>query len=319
MKLLFIGDVMLGRLVNDELKIRPPEYPWGDTLPFLRGADVRVCNLECVLSDGGSPARKVFTFRSDAKNVAVLKAAEINVVALANNHSLDYGPEALADTLGLLDQEGIRYAGAGTNLAKAQALSTIKVGMKTVGLLAATDTEEQEWAAEKDKPGVWRISINVDCAETHGFFRKISNAKGKVDVLIVSLHWGSNWGYEPEKRHREFAQALIDTGADIIFGHSCHVYRGVEIYKGRPIIYSAGNFIDDYAVDEIERNDESFIFVIDIGDYSVRMHPTIIANFQSRMADPMRATRMAAHMAELCKGLDTPVTWTEADGVLETI
>src|SRR3990167_6854749 len=113
MKLLFVGDVMLGRLVNEKLRDAPAEYPWGDTLPILREADARICNLECALSDGGSPARKAFTFRSDAKNVAVLKAAGINAVTLANNHTLDYGPEALADTLGILDQEKIRYAGAG--------------------------------------------------------------------------------------------------------------------------------------------------------------------------------------------------------------
>lgn len=118
MKLLFIGDVMLGRLVNEALKVRPFSFPWGDVLPIMNSADVRICNLECALSDGGSPAHKTFTFRSDAKNVEVLKAAGIDVVTLANNHALDYGPEALADTLGILDSAHILQAGAGRDLAE---------------------------------------------------------------------------------------------------------------------------------------------------------------------------------------------------------
>lgn len=102
LKLLFVGDVMLGRLVNDVLRDEPPTYPWGDTWPFFREADWRACNLECVISDRGSPwtrTPKAFHFRSDAKNVAVLKAAGINAVPLANNHTLDYGHRALFDML----------------------------------------------------------------------------------------------------------------------------------------------------------------------------------------------------------------------------
>lgn len=310
---------MLGRLVNEQLRVRPPEYPWGDTLPFLERADVRICNLECVLSDGGSPARKVFTFRSDAKNIASLEVAGIDAVILANNHSLDYGPEALADTLGLLDQAGIRYTGAGTNLKKAEEPLVIKSNAKTIMLIAATDTDEPGWAAEKDTPGVWSIPIDVDDQAAEELFRNVRDTKPKADVLIVSLHWGSNWGHTPEKGHREFAHALIDAGADIVFGHSSHVYRGIEFYKGRPIIYSAGDFIDDYAVDEAERNDESFIFIVDVDTYSIRMHPTIIRDFQARMADQGRAARIAAHMANLCRYLGTTATWIDSEKVLEIV
>ena len=100
-----------------------------------------------------------------------------------------------------------------------------------------------------------------------------------VDLLIVSAHWGSNWGYRPLREHILFGHALIEAGADIISGHSSHVFRGIEFYNGRPIIYSAGNFIDDYAIDRIERNDQSFIFVIEVADRKpkvMRLYPTLI-------------------------------------------
>jgi poly-gamma-glutamate synthesis protein (capsule biosynthesis protein) len=115
MRVLIVGDVMLGRLVNQALASNPPGYPWGDTLPLFACADLRICNLECVLSDRGRPwsaTNKVFHFRSDAKNVAVLDAAKIDVVSIANNHALDYEYEALTEMLEVLNRGGISHAGA---------------------------------------------------------------------------------------------------------------------------------------------------------------------------------------------------------------
>lgn len=319
MKLLFIGDVMLGRLVNEALKVRPFSFPWGDVLPIMNSADVRICNLECALSDGGSPAHKTFTFRSDAKNVEVLKAAGIDVVTLANNHALDYGPEALADTLGILDSAHILQAGAGRDLAEAQALAKVRVKNATVGLLAATDTNEPEWVAEEDRPGVWFVPVDVHDARARTFFERVKDMRQAVDMLIVSLHWGSNWGYEPETGHREFAHALIDAGADIVFGHSAHICRGTELYEHKPIIYSAGNFIDDYAVNEVERNDESFMFIVEIADGRVeyvRMYPVVIEHFQVRLAGERGGT-IAARMEKLCRDLGTEAVWVEEESMLE--
>lgn len=113
MRLLFVGDVMLGRLVNRTLRREPAAYPWGDTLPVFQGADLRLCNLECALSDRGALwTAKAFHFRSDAKNCAVLGTAHIDAVSLANSLALDYGAEALADTLTVLEAAGVRHAGA---------------------------------------------------------------------------------------------------------------------------------------------------------------------------------------------------------------
>ncbi|HYB90287.1 MAG TPA: CapA family protein, partial [Candidatus Binataceae bacterium] len=122
MKLLFVGDVMLGRLVNDLLERVPADYPWGDTLPLFAQADWRACNLECVISDRGEPwgiTPKAFHFRSDAKNIATLESARIDAVSLANNHTLDFEYGAMFEMLRLLDAAGIQHAGAGRDLAQA--------------------------------------------------------------------------------------------------------------------------------------------------------------------------------------------------------
>ena len=164
MKILFVGDVMLGRLVNRALRNRPPEYPWGDTLPVFKGADLRVCNLECVISDRGVPwslTPKPFHFRADSRNVKVLKAAGIDALSLANNHILDFEYEAMFDTLKTLDAASIHHAGAGPNAEGASRPAVFSVkGRVTVGLVAFTDNEPS-WRARKRRPGVFYCPVDV--------------------------------------------------------------------------------------------------------------------------------------------------------------
>ena len=318
MKLLFVGDVMLGRGVNEVLKKESPQYVWGNTLPIFRQADLRICNLECVLSDRGQrwqkPA-KAFYFRSDAKNVEVLKTAGIDIVSNANNHALDFGYEALSDMLHLLDEQGIAHAGAGND--KQAAAQAAIVGR--LGFLAFTDNEPK-WEASKDKGGTLFFPVDADDQRATDFFSQVKQLKKKVDFLIVSAHWGPNWGYRPQSNHISFAHSLIDAGADVIFGHSCHVFQGVEIYKGRPILYSTGDFIDDYAVDVTERNDESFIFMVEINDdndiASLRLYPTVIENFQANLAEKKRAEKIAQKMIELCDEFKTRAVWEADNGLL---
>jgi poly-gamma-glutamate capsule biosynthesis protein CapA/YwtB (metallophosphatase superfamily) len=147
MTLLFVGDVMLGRLVNAVLQEKAPAYPWGDTLLLFQDADERFCNLECVISDRGTPwsaTTKVFRFRSDAKNIATLKAAHIDAVSLANNHSLDFADEGLLHTMSNLDAAGIHYAGAGMTLTEAFAPAIWETKGKKLALVAFTDCARQK-------------------------------------------------------------------------------------------------------------------------------------------------------------------------------
>jgi len=265
MKLVLVGDVMIGRRVNEILKQTPPTYPWGDTLPLFRAADWRVCNLECVVSDRGRPwstTRKVFHFRSDARNVAVLQAAAIDAVALANNHTLDYEYDALFEMLAILDQAGIGHAGAGATFADASRPAVWERNGVRLGVVAFSNNEPA-WEAAERRPGIFYTPIEVQDARAGKLFEIVRQARKAVDLLIVSAHWGPNWGYRPQPHHIPFGRALIDAGADVVFGHSGHVIQGIEIYRDRPILYCTGNFVDDYAVDEIERNDQSFVFCLE--------------------------------------------------------
>lgn len=322
MRLLLVGDVMLGRLVNQVLRHVPAGYPWGDTLAIFAGADLRICNLECVISDRGAPwmrTPKVFHFRSDSKNVAVLKVAGIDAVALANNHTLDYEVEALLDTLGILTGAGIARAGAGADLAEASRPATCAAAGVTVGLVAFTDNEP-DWEATATRPGLLYVPVDLEDPRAQRLVAVVEEAKRGVDLLVVSAHWGPNWGYCPPSAHGPFARRLVDAGADVVFGHSGHVFRGVERYHGRPIVYCAGDFVDDYAVDEVERNDESFIFVVETDGAQPRrllLHPTVIREYQARLARGAEAQAIAHKMQRLCAEMGTTATWREPEHVLE--
>ncbi|HEU0026867.1 MAG TPA: CapA family protein [Ktedonobacterales bacterium] len=321
MRLLLVGDVMLGRYVNATLRHEPPEYPWGDTLPVFQAADARLLNLECALADGGEPwsaTPKVFHFRSDAKNVATLRAAGVNMVALANNHALDYGYDALDETLRTLDEVGIGHAGAGRDLADARRPAMMRAGKVTVGMLAFTDNEPG-WAAEAGRSGVNYAPVDVGDARARALLADVRRAKAGVDALVVSAHWGPNWGYQPPQEHIAFARALVEAGADVVYGHSGHVFRGVEFYQGRPILYCAGDFVDDYMVDEVERNDESGVFALEweAGETrAVRVYPTIIADCQARLARGSQAEAIGARLRRLCEERGTAAVWDAAERAL---
>ncbi len=310
MRLIFVGDVMLGRLVNQVLKVEPPEYPWGGTLPIFREADFRICNLECVVSDRGSPwsaTPKMFHFRTDAKNVEVLKRAKINAVSLANNHALDFEDEALLDCIDILDRNGIVHAGAGANRAEAERPAIAEVGGIRIGMIAFTDNEP-DWEATESQPGVYYVPIDPNDSRAKRLMSLVEEIRGSVDMLIVSTHWGPNWGYDPLPEHVDFAHRLIASGADTIFGHSPHIFRGIEVFQGKPILYSTGNFIDDYAVDEVERNDQSCIFTLETAGVvpeRLILYPTVIDSFQAVMATGAEADVIVRKMQRLCRTIGT--------------
>lgn len=322
MRLLLAGDVMLGRLVNRALQRLPPEYPWGDTLPLFAAADWRMCNLECVISDQGKPwsaTPKIFHFRSDAANVAVLEAARIDVVSNANNHALDYGYDAMLDMLRTLNDAKISHAGAGHDLTAASRAAISQVRGLKIGVLAFTDNEP-DWEAAAGEAGVWFVPIDLEDPRAVRLLAEIRRARKETELLLVSAHWGPNWGSEPPPGHIKFGRALIDAGADAVFGHSGHIFRGIEIYRQRPIIYCAGDFIDDYAVDEVERNDRSMIFTLEYDRNSlgkIRLYPTVIRDFQARLASGREAEWIGLKMQRLCANLATPSLWLKDEQCLE--
>ena len=259
------GDVMLGRLVNESLAHGDYARPWGDTLPVLRSADLFLVNLECVLSarterwsDGGY---KPFYFRADPAVVATLKAGRVDFASLANNHSGDFGPEGLRETLAVLDAAGIAHAGAGLDRWSAREPALLVKGDARVAVVACADYPA-EWAAAPASPGIHYVPVSLDPEHFNEVAVALAIARERADLVVFSIHWGPNMRDRPTPEFRAFARAVIDAGADVFWGHSAHVVQGAEIWRGRLILYDTGDFVDDYAVDERLRNDLSAVFLV---------------------------------------------------------
>jgi poly-gamma-glutamate capsule biosynthesis protein CapA/YwtB (metallophosphatase superfamily) len=251
--------------------------------------------------------------------MAVLETAKIGMVSLANNHVLDYGYDALSDMLEILDRARIGHAGAGLDLAQASQSATAEICGRKLGLLAFTDNEPG-WEVAADSAGTFYVPTELRDPRAQHLLEIVRRQKDLVDLLIVSGHWGSNWGYRPPAEHVAFAHALVDAGAGLVFGHSSHVFRGIEFYKTRPILYGAGDFVDDYAVDRIERNDEAFIYAAEIADPApacLRLYPTAIRRCHSCRTRGIQARSIAEKMRNLCVELGAWASWDAAGGYLE--
>lgn len=234
----FVGDVMLddtpGRVV------RSGRDPFAHVAHWLRDADVRVANLEAIVATTGQPVPgKPYTFRAHPRVLKPL-ARHVDAVGLANNHAGDYGPVALADTLRRLDAAGIRRFGAGHTLAEAHEPLIVERNGLRVALLAYNEFMPRSFEADVDQPGIaW--------SENEQVTRDIARARAvhRADLVIPFMHWG--WEREPHTtvRQQQLARRMIDAGADAVVGGHPHVTQGADTYKGKPIIWSLGNFVFD--------------------------------------------------------------------------
>lgn len=285
------GDVMLGRLVDRYVLADPdrdPGFVWGSTLPLWQRMDLRMVNLECVIASTGEPwMSKMFRFRARPRALEALAAAGIDLVNLANNHILDFGYDALRECLTLL-RSPIRFVGAGETLDDAAAPALVSAGGLTVAVLGICDGEPA-WEARSDRPGINYIRFDNNGLE-EPYLRRLqealARARDAAQLVLISAHVGPNWG-PPTRQMRALAHQLVDLGADLYWGHSNHTVQGIEIYEDRPILYSCGDFIDDYAVDPEERNDLSCLFEVQIEAAQVirvLMHPVRIAGFHVNVA-----------------------------------
>lgn len=309
--LLFTGDVMLGRLVNEYLKRqRNKSIVWGNTLPILKNSDLTFINLECAITRETSPGKKdtpVFFFRSDPENIQALTKADVDFCCLANNHVLDFGERGLLQTLEFLKRAGIYYSGAGENLDEAQSPAEISIKNLKIKVFSFTDNEKG-WRATRRKPGINYIPIDLRNRDAKLLFETVEKAKKEGYLVVVSTHWGPNMLRFPLDSHIEFAHKLIDSGCDIIHGHSSHVFQPVEIYKKKVIFYDCGEMLDDYAVDPLLRNDESFIFEVYLKNKAVTkvvLTPIIIDNLQVNLAKGNLSVSICQKMINLCNSFET--------------
>lgn len=202
-------------------------------------SDIFMANEEFPFSDRGAAASdKEYTFRLPTARVPVMKEIGMDIVSLANNHAMDYGAEALLDTIDTLDNAGIVHVGAGAGLDEAKALKLMQVKGKKIGFLAASRViPVSSWAAGKNHPGM------LTTYDPQVLVEEIGKARAVCDYLVVYVHWGIEKNERPEEYQRTLGKQYIDAGADIVVGSHPHVLQGIEYYKGKPIVYSLGNFV----------------------------------------------------------------------------
>jgi poly-gamma-glutamate synthesis protein (capsule biosynthesis protein) len=325
----FTGDVMLGRKVDERQRTRrrAADAVWGNLAERLRSLDGLFVNLECCLSTRGrrwTHTHRPFHFRADPDwAVPALEAAGVEWASLANNHLLDYGETALLDTVDHLDAAGIARSGAGETVAAAREPSAVEVAPSEsesplrLTFVSLTDNTP-EFAAAEDDPGTAYVDLSERAAARETTAELLARARRTdPDLLVVSLHWGPNMVEEPPDGFRAFGRWLAERGVDLVHGHSAHVFQGIEVRDGTPILYDCGDFVDDYAVDDELRNDRSFLFEVGVEDggiSDVRLVPTEIEDCAVREASPDAAAWSRKRMRELSAPFGTE--FDEENGAL---
>ncbi len=266
---------MLGGSAAPELATRGYEYPFVHVRPLLQAADVVFGNLEGPLTNSGQPEPdKRYVFRSPPDKVApALAAAGFNVVSLANNHSMDYGMEGLAQTLAALDAAGIRHVGAGMSSRQARRPAFIAANGHTIAFLAYSLTFPESFWARRDRPGTafgHEAHVRADVAA----------ARQHADVVVVSFHWGREITTELRDYQPALAHAAIDAGALVVLGHHPHVLQGIERYKDGIIFYSLGNFAFGSYSQNATRSIVAQVSIQDARLTEVRLFPTNVNNIE---------------------------------------
>ncbi len=287
-------------------------YIWGEALKELSAADARIVNLETSIttSDDYWPGKQVH-YRMHPQNIGCLAAVGIDCCALANNHVLDWGYDGLAETLATLDQAGIKHAGAGMNAKEAQSPAVLDMAGRGCVLVfsfgSVTSGIPPQWAAGRDRPGV-NLLEDLSDQTSRRLAARMREAKRPGDVIVASIHWGGNWGYEIPRAQIDFAHRLIEEGVDLVHGHSSHHFKALEVYRGRPILYGSGDLLTDYegiGGHEVYRGDLAVLYFIQLDLVSrascprseggtpsthrlidLRLVPMQVRRFQLRRASP---------------------------------
>ena len=231
-----VGDIMMAGRWAAAIRKKGYDYPFRGVAAELKTGDITIANLESPIARGGVEfTGKKFRFRAEPELAGALKESGINLVTLANNHTMDFGGQALVETIKNLENAGIGWIGAGENLAEARKMTIFSIKGKKFAFLGYSLTQPVEFFAGRNRPGTAPGFEKI-------FAGDISRARQEADYVIVSFHWGTEGSSEIQPYQRTVAHQAIDAGADVIIGHHPHVLRGIERYKTGIVFYSLGNF-----------------------------------------------------------------------------
>ena len=310
-----VGDIMLGGTARPELRRYGYDYPFEHVATLLQDADIAFGNLEGPLTDAGAPeGDKQYVFRSPpAKVVPALKRAGFDVLSLANNHTLDYGPQGLADTEAALRTHGIAAIGAGADGRAARAPVILDVRGKKLGFLAYSLTLPENFFATATRPGTaFGLEDHVRA--------DVAALKSRVDFVLVSFHWGQEGKTDLRDYQVRVGRAAIEAGAHAVIGHHPHILQGVEHYRGGVILYSLGNFVFGSYSRSAIRSVVAQLLFDDQGLRELRLVPinvnNIAFNFQPKLLSPEAAAASVAHLQTLSRALGTELANDDGVAVL---
>lgn len=235
------GDLMMSRYIGKVIKENGIDYPLGRISKYISGYDLAFCNLESIIGSVGNKQAfpdKPYNFLAATETVRIINKAGFDVVCLANNHAMDYGYSAATETFKLLKDNSIGYFGIGPNLSEARKPCIKEIKGIKAAFLGYGIAHSSAYYAGYNIPGIAPVRLKE-------IARDIAALKGKVDYIVVSLHWGNEYVHYPSKAQRRIGHKIIDAGADIILGHHPHVLQGIENYKNKVIVYSLGNLLFD--------------------------------------------------------------------------
>ncbi|SFI38832.1 CapA family protein [Nitrosomonas sp. Nm34] len=326
--------VELAEAINGKIP-RPVsfDYIWGDALVELEkiAPDARIINLETSITTSDEFwVNKGIHYRMHPQNMPSLTVAKIDCCVLANNHVLDWGYAGLTETLRILANAHIKTAGAGANLQAAQSPAILDIPLKGRIIIISCGTESSgiayEWAASARKAGVYFLT-DLSRKTVDQIATLVRQYKHPGDIVIVSIHWGGNWGYRIPEEHIDFAHMLIDSAEiDLLHGHSSHHPIGLEVYKEKLILYGCGDFLNDYegiGGHEHYRGDLSLMYFVSIAPatgklVSLEMVPLQIKHFRLNRASAEDAHWLQGTLDEHSNKLNCRIELT-SDQTLKVI
>jgi poly-gamma-glutamate capsule biosynthesis protein CapA/YwtB (metallophosphatase superfamily) len=304
----------------------PPSWPWGDALASMDdlAPDVRVVNLETSITRSSDFAQnKVVHYRMTPDNLPAVQAGRPDVCVLANNHVLDFGRSGLVDTLDALAGAGV---GAGRDVEEALRPAVVDLGARGRVVVHAACTGSsgvpEHWAATRTRPGVARLPDLSD-ATTEQVCDRIAAFRRPGDVTVLSVHWGSNWGYDVPREQTRFARRLVEAGVQIVHGHSSHHPRPVEVLRDGVILYGCGDLVNDYegiSGHEEYRSDLRLLYLVSVAEdgtpVRLRMVPLWTARLRLHTASGSDARWLARTLTRVSQPFGARVG-VDDDGLLE--
>jgi gamma-polyglutamate biosynthesis protein CapA len=299
----FVGDVLLDRGVGEKIDQNGMNYPVEGISSILNKTDISFGNLECPITSRGYPILKKGNIIFRAKTAAAegLKEAGFTIINLANNHVMDYGRDGLTDTIKYLNQVGIKTVGAGINGTDARKPVYINKSGMTIGFLGYSAFPTEGYFFFEDRPDVAQV-VEKKLA------KEVEQARKKCDFLIVSFHWGKEFDFYPGEEQKTIAHLSIDSGADIVIGHHPHVLQGLEMYKGKPVFYSLGNFVFDNQIPE--GTDQTLIVKLDIKNKrynGLELTPVKIDNCRPGIAENDEAKTILERFVKYSKNMNANI------------